>query len=158
MITFKKFLLTEKKQFSRSEKDAKRAAKQAEVDKFMKDASDRLKAEKQAKIDAYYDGKPMKIKLKVWMGTDPQTGKARFEMREFTIDNTQHVRSQLSDVELQDMKYLQNPDERESTYAIKTGDSKHYTGSIPEYLFDLPKRTRKTGSPEDLRRELYKSP
>jgi hypothetical protein len=145
------------KQLTRAEKDAKRADKKAEVEKVGKAATDRIATDRAAKMAALYDGKPMKIKLKVWTDTDPRTTKRRFEMREFTIDNTQHVRAQLSDVELQDMRYLENAEKREATYAIKTGDQKHYTGSIPEYLFDLPKRTRKTGAPEDLRREMYKA-
>jgi hypothetical protein len=145
------------KNLTRAEKDAKRATKKSEVDKELKAASDRLKADKQAKLDAYYDGAPMKIKLKVWTDLDPKTGKRRSEMREFTIDNKQNVRAQLSDVELQDMRYLENADARKETYAIKTGDAKHFTGSIPEYLFDLPKRTRKKkgADPRDLRREVY---
>lgn len=144
------------KQVTRAEKDAKRAAKKEENDKALNAASDRLKAEKQAKLDKLYDGKPMKIMLKVWTDIDPKTQKRRSEMREFTIDNLQKVRAQFSDVELVDMRYLENAATRAETYAIKRTD-KHYVGSIPEYVFDLPKRTQKIKgtSPRDLRREMY---
>lgn len=144
------------KQMSRAEKDAKRAAKKEETDKVLQAASDRLKAEKQAKLDKLYDGKPMTIKLKVWTDIDPKTSKRRSEMREFTIDNVQKVRQQFSDVELVDMRYLENAATRAETYAIKRTD-KHYVGSIPEYIFDMPKRTQKKKgtSPRDLRREMY---
>jgi hypothetical protein len=149
-------LLQEKKNETRAEKEARRAAAKGAFDEFGKEVQARLAKEKADKLASYYDGKPMKLKLKVWTDSDPRTGKRRFEMREFTIDNTQHVRAQLSDVELQDMRYLENAAEREETYAIKTSN-KHFTGSIPEYLFDLPKRTRKKKgtSPRDLRREVY---
>lgn len=145
------------KQMTRADKDAKRAAKKAENDKELNAASDRLKAEKQAKLDKLYDGKPMKINLKVWTDIDPKTQKRRSEMREFTIDNLQKVRAQFSDVELVDMRYLENAATRAETYAIKRTD-KHYVGSIPEYVFDMPKRTQKIKgtSPRDLRREMYK--
>lgn len=144
------------KQMTRAEKDAKRAAKKEETDKVLQAASDRLKAEKQAKLDKLYDGKPMTIKLKVWTDIDPKTSKRRSEMREFTIDNVQKVRAQFSDVELVDMRYLENAATRAETYAIKRTD-KHYVGSIPEYIFDMPKRTQKKKgtSPRDLRREMY---
>jgi hypothetical protein len=145
------------KNMTRAEKDAKRAAKKAETDAVLQNASDRLKAEKQAKMDAMYDGSPVKIKLKVWTDRNLKTGKQNSEMREFTVDNKLEILRLLSDVELIDMRYLENPKDREETYAIKTGDHKHYTGSIPEYLFDLPKGTRKKkgSSPRDLRREVY---
>ena len=145
------------KQATRAEKDAKRAVKKAENDKALAAASDRLKAERQAKMDKLYDGKPMTIKLKVWTDIDPKTQKRRSEMRDFTIDNLQKVRAQFSDVELVDMRYLENAATRAETYAIKRTD-KHFVGSIPEYIFDMPKRTQKIKgtSPRDLRREMYK--
>jgi len=145
------------KQVTRAEKDAKRAEKKAENDKVLNAAGDRLKAEKQAKLDKLYDGKPMKIKLKVWTDFDKAKQKRNSEMIEFTIDNVQKVRQMFSDVELVDMRHLENGASRAETYAIKRTD-KHFVGSIPEYIFDMPKRTMKIKgtSPRDLRREMYK--
>lgn len=144
------------KNMTRAEKDAKRALKKAEDQKALNAASDRLKAEKEAKLAKLYDGKPMTIKLKVWTDIDPKTQKRRHEMREFTIDNVQKVRQMFSDVELVDMRYLENAATRAETYAIKRTD-KHFVGSIPEYIFDMPKRTmkKKGTSPRDLRKEMY---
>jgi hypothetical protein len=145
------------KNMTRAEKDAKRAKKKEETDSVLQSASARLAADKQAKMDAMYDGSPKEIKLKVWTDRNPKTGKRNFEMRVFKVDNKLPVLRKLMDLELQDMRYLEDADNRQETYAIKTGDQKHYTGSIPEYLFDLPKGTRKKkgSSPRDLRREVY---
>lgn len=144
------------KQLTRAEKDAKRAAKKAEDQKVLNAAGDRLKAERQAKLDKMYDGKPMEIELKVWTDMNLTKSKRNWEMRKFTIDNLQKVRAQFSDVELIDMHYLENPDARPETYAVKRSN-KHFTGSIPEYIFDLPKfsKKKKGTSPRDLRRETY---
>lgn len=110
--------------------------------------TDAERAEKLAKL---YDGQPMVVHLKVWMGK-------RFEMREFTIDNLQDVRQKLQDVELLDMRYLKpNPAQESESYAIKQVGTTKVSASIPKLLFGLPAGTRKAvgASQRDLRKSSY---
>lgn len=142
-------LLTEKKQQTRAEKDMKRnAGKQALTDLHAKQ-----QAEKRAAFDAKYNhGKPVKMKI------DVDLGGGKSEQREFTIDGLLSIRHKLEGITLIDMSKLAGHKGDKPTYAIKTDNVRFYSGSLPEFLFDLPKRTRQKKEfvgTNDLRRETF---
>ncbi|GEM_PF-1296848 len=136
----------------RAEKHIKRAQKRATAAQALANLHALQQAEKRAAFDAKYnDGRAVKIELTVSVGR-------KLEKREFIIDNFIEVRHKLEGIVLVDMSHLSGHIGEKSTYAIKKDAIQFYTGSIPEYLFDLPKRTRQ--KPEfvgtnDLRRETF---
>lgn len=114
--------------------------------------------ERAAKLAVLYDGQPMTISLKVWTSYDPNTRKRQWEMRDFVIDNLQHIRAELSGIELLDMRYVKdNPDlGQPETYAIKRSDPSA-NASLPKQLHGLRAGTRKVpgASQRDLRLASY---
>lgn len=138
----------------REEKHVKRAQKRAAAAHALANLHALQQAEKRAAFNAKYnDGRPVKIELTVCAGR-------KLEKREFIIDNFIEVRHKLEGIVLVDMSHLSGHTGEKSTYAIKKDAIQFYTGSIPEYLFDLPKRTRQM--PEfvgtnDLRRETFEA-
>lgn len=128
--------------------------------KDFNDAFKERNAAKKVEYDSKYDnGEPVEIEIKVSLGYSYEMGEERFEKRKFTIDNKLDIRKKLNNIVFIDMNKVEQDKTKHSaipSYAIKT-TSIQKIGSIPEYLHDLPKRTkRKTGfKPEDLRLEAY---
>lgn len=147
-----------KKPETRAEKDARRAAKNAGWEQMKAD----LNAKKKEAYKARFDGKPIKVKLKVMLqGQDwNNDGVRKSEMREFTIDNTEAMHSKIQGLILTDMSKLKGHAGTKASYAIQNDNAKFGTGSLPKYLFDLPAKTRRKSDvePEDLRRSAYDAP
>ena len=92
------------------------------------------------------------------MKIDVDLGGGKSEQREFTIDGLLSIRHKLEGITLIDMSKLAGHKGDKPTYAIKTDNVRFYSGSLPEFLFDLPKRTRQKKEfvgTNDLRRETF---
>ena len=139
---------------TRAEKDAKRAEKRGIAASTLANLHAQQQAEKKAAFDAKYnDGRPVKLALDVDVG-------GKLEKREFTVDNFIQVRHKLDGIVLQDMSRLSGHKGEKPTYAIRTDSVRFYTGSLPEYLFDLRKGTRQKPQfvgKNDLRRETFQA-
>jgi len=118
------------------------------------------KAAKEAEYKAKYDnGEPVEIEIPVELGFSHAAGEMKVEKRKFTIDNTLAIRRKLNGLVLQDLSKIERDATQrteKASYAIKKSNI-HPTGSIPEFLHDLPKGTKKKSGkdPQDLTREAY---
>lgn len=146
-MRFKEFL-NEKKQMTRAEKDAKKNAGREALAAL--DAEN--KAAAKAKFDAKYNtGEPKKIKLDVMVGN-------KMEKREFTVDNMIDIVHKLEGITLIDMSAMAGHVGTKVSYAIKKDGIRFFSGSLPEFLFDLPSGTRQKKEfvgTNDLRRETF---
>ena len=131
MITFREFIISELHSPELARMDAKNKADY---------------------MAAKYDGKPMKIKMPVLVGT-------KIETREFTIDNLLPVRRALAGRTLKDMSTVEyDPKKHSEKQSYIIHDPTGTKGSsLPQRLHGLPRGTkRKAGhDPEDLRRVAY---